>query len=625
MPSYAYVTLLLNSGYLPGTLALGKSLKNTGSTVPIVLLYSKNAVKPEIVRLLHDSGLFERFINIDDDLIETRNRYELDNLLHRSELDTTLTKLNCWRMTDYDKLVYLDSDTIVIRNIDDLFTRDVTETQIFAAPDCGWPDCFNSGVFLLKPNLHTFEDISKFAENVDSFDGSDQGLLNEFFHLSGPSQYSWNRIPFTYNCTLSSNYEYAPAMVRFHNDIHVLHFIGSLKPWNDRFTSGKQSSFALDFFSNGDKNTIHDLWWNVFDSLQIAGNKPRDLLVMSGNLQPDRLEIIHRPIIMDIVEEEPQAVVDEDEGPASIDQVLDSTEVKFPMFYYKKSVHHEPLVDQSSKGEAWRMKEPRFHFPESETEIEAPREETPDLAPAENKEEPPKEKEHVRKGSYIEDYVKENPIFPWEKSQTEPKVSRVFYNSPEYSPLTYSISFYRDHKVVKSPAAADIEDEDGGEIPIGKSNNGEHKTTERLIGFDDGDALEHYIEEVEKLPEYEDESSDTLNETLEETEKDVVKHEDSGKGNTEKEDVKKDDDGKEEDDDQTLANSDKYENDVAADPSLAKVENDIEDEDRLTKLKEDNLEAGKLADSAELNEEETTVNEVVDTLASNIDKTLSLK
>ena len=610
MSSYAYVTLLLNTGYLPGTLTLAQSLRNTGSIIPIVLLYSEKTVKPEIVRLLDESGLFERLVNIDDDLFETRNRYELDNLLQRSELDKTLTKLNCWRFTDYDKLVYLDSDTAVIRNIDDLFENDVSETQIFAAPDCGWPDCFNSGVFLLKPSLHTFQELSAFAKNMDSFDGSDQGLLNEFFHLTGPSQYSWSRIPFTYNCTLSSNYEYAPAMVRFQNDIHVLHFIGSLKPWNERFISGKQNLFALDFFSDGDKKTIYDLWWNIFDSLHIAGNNPKELLVLSENLQPDRVEIIHRPIIKVDVEKEPEPLVDE--GPATIDQILDSNEVKFPMYYYKKSDHHENLVDESSKGEAWRMKEPKFHFPEAETEINEvfEKEEKHDVPLPKVQEEVSKETEHKRKDSYVEDYVKHNPIFPWEKNNSEPKISRVFYNSPEYNPLAYNISLYGNHKIVKSPAAADVEDEEHSEVPTVKSKNGKHKQAGSLIGFDDGDALEHYIQEVEKIPEYEDDSSDTLNDSLEETKKDSKRKEEA-----EEEDVE----------DATLANTEKYENDVAADPSLAKVEDDIEDEDRLTKLKEDTLEAATLKDSVELNEEDTAVNKVVDTLVSKIDKTLTLK
>lgn len=41
----------------------------------------------------------------------------------------------------------------VLRNCDELFDRD----EFSAAPDAGWPDCFNSGVFVFKPSIDTFQ------------------------------------------------------------------------------------------------------------------------------------------------------------------------------------------------------------------------------------------------------------------------------------------------------------------------------------------------------------------------------------------------------------------------------------------------------------------------------------
>jgi hypothetical protein len=40
-----------------------------------------------------------------------------------------------------------------LRNCDELFDRD----EFSAAPDAGWPDCFNSGVFVFKPSIETFK------------------------------------------------------------------------------------------------------------------------------------------------------------------------------------------------------------------------------------------------------------------------------------------------------------------------------------------------------------------------------------------------------------------------------------------------------------------------------------
>jgi len=62
----------------------------------------------------------------------------------------------------------LDSDIVVLKNIDDLFERE----EFSAAPDAGWPDCFNSGVFVYRPSKETFTKLVQFASQQNaSFDG----------------------------------------------------------------------------------------------------------------------------------------------------------------------------------------------------------------------------------------------------------------------------------------------------------------------------------------------------------------------------------------------------------------------------------------------------------------------
>ena len=88
-------------------------------------------------------------------------------LLKRPELGITFTKLHCWRLEQFTKCVFLDADCLVLKNVDDLFDRD----EFSAAADVGWPDCFNSGVFVFKPSLQTYSKILNFALEVGSFDG----------------------------------------------------------------------------------------------------------------------------------------------------------------------------------------------------------------------------------------------------------------------------------------------------------------------------------------------------------------------------------------------------------------------------------------------------------------------
>ncbi len=56
---------------------------------------------------------------------------------------------------------------MVLQNVDELFERE----ELSAAPDIGWPDCFNSGVFVFEPSLQTFSNLIDLARQRGSFDG----------------------------------------------------------------------------------------------------------------------------------------------------------------------------------------------------------------------------------------------------------------------------------------------------------------------------------------------------------------------------------------------------------------------------------------------------------------------
>lgn len=94
----------------------------------------------------------------------------------------------------------------VLQNSDELFDRE----ELSAAPDVGWPDCFNSGVFVFKPSLDTFNKLIEFATTQGSFDGGDQGLLNSFFSDWAHKDIS-KHLPFIYNTCSTATYSYLPA------------------------------------------------------------------------------------------------------------------------------------------------------------------------------------------------------------------------------------------------------------------------------------------------------------------------------------------------------------------------------------------------------------------------------
>ena len=167
--------------------------------------------------------------------------------MNRPDLASTFTKIALWRQVQFSHIVYLDADIVILRAPDELFNLSHT---FAAVPDVGWPDCFNSGVLSLKPNLGDYYALLALAQRGISFDGADQGLLNTHFR-------DWERLSFTYNCTPSANYQYVPAYRHFQSSIKTLHYIGSEKPWT---VGSRQVSGA-----GGVHEELVGRWWAVYD------------------------------------------------------------------------------------------------------------------------------------------------------------------------------------------------------------------------------------------------------------------------------------------------------------------------------------------------------------------------
>uniref|UniRef100_A0A8C3VWX9 glycogenin glucosyltransferase n=1 Tax=Catagonus wagneri TaxID=51154 RepID=A0A8C3VWX9_9CETA len=250
----AFVTLATNDVYCQGALVLGQCLRNHRATRRLVVL-----VTPQVSSLLRVI-----LARVYDEVLEVKLLDSADYVrlafLKRPELGVTLTKLHCWTLTRYRKCVFLDADTLVLANIDELFER----TELSAAPDPGWPDCFNSGVFVFQPSLQTHGLLLQHAADHGSFDGADQGLLNSFFS-------SWStadihkHLPFIYNLSSGTAYTYSPAFRQFGSRAKVVHFLGSRKPWTYKYNpqtgsvcgdgSGSVSEHQASFLS---------LWWKTY-------------------------------------------------------------------------------------------------------------------------------------------------------------------------------------------------------------------------------------------------------------------------------------------------------------------------------------------------------------------------
>ncbi|XP_047532614.1 glycogenin-1-like isoform X4 [Vanessa atalanta] len=248
MSNQAWVTLATNDSYGLGALVLAHSLRRVGSAYPAVVLITPSVTEAMRERL---RAVFAEVVVVN--VLDSQDATHLA-LLQRPELGITFTKIHCWNLTQYEKAVFLDADTLVVQNCDELFERE----ELSAAPDVGWPDCFNSGVFVFKPSAETFSNLITFASERGSFDGGDQGLLNSYFSDWAHGDIK-KHLPFLYNVTSAAFYSYLPALKHFGQNLKIIHFIGAVKPWLQQFNWASRSVEAPEHLRD-----FLQLWWDLF-------------------------------------------------------------------------------------------------------------------------------------------------------------------------------------------------------------------------------------------------------------------------------------------------------------------------------------------------------------------------
>ena len=232
----AYVTVLHSSqAYVCGAIVLAHSIRRSGSNRDLVLLHDRTISNDKLTALA-GAGWKLRIID------RIRNPHGEKN----SYNEYNYSKLRIWELTDYDKVVFLDADALVLRNIDYLFRW----PEMSAAGNDGF--LFNSGVMVVEPSNATFSSLMSLRGEIVSYNGGDQGFLNEAFVW-------WHRLPRKVN-TLKV---YLQAMTW--QKVDVVHFLGQ-KPWfcyRDHDCNGdvKESRIYA-------SEEAHRVWWSLHDGVE---------------------------------------------------------------------------------------------------------------------------------------------------------------------------------------------------------------------------------------------------------------------------------------------------------------------------------------------------------------------
>lgn len=245
---FAYFTLI-SKEWFQGGVALVKSLRKV-SKYPIEVLMLDD-ISEENANQLRSLGAKCTYVDKIGCKISRPQKWHIIPEFYQN----CFAKLHIWN-NDYQKVIYLDADMIVLKNIDHLFyleadfaavrgTATIIDTVMKTSHSFITDESFNSGLLVITPDPFVFEDLTIKKDIIHTEEGLDQGFLNEYFKSK------WYRLPQIYNATRRLSLVLPDYWNEIFNDICVLHYTLE-KPWHGEAVKGCEK--------------IEKIWWDYFIS-----------------------------------------------------------------------------------------------------------------------------------------------------------------------------------------------------------------------------------------------------------------------------------------------------------------------------------------------------------------------
>ncbi|KAI9784637.1 MAG: hypothetical protein M1839_001859 [Geoglossum umbratile] len=295
-----WTTLITNTKYMPGLLTLDYSLKVSGSKYPLVALYT-DTLEPEGHAALDARGIPKK-----------RVKYLLPSVHKDFSNDTRFydcwSKLTPFSLVEYERVVQLDSDMLVLRNMDELMEMELDPPslqgegdRVFAAShacvcnplekphyprdwipaNCAFTSqhansgpaqtigalpsaglgIINGGLQVVNPSTAVYNLILAQLSNpstVSDYEFADQSLLSDLF------KNRWVALPYIYNALKTLRWLGVHSDIWVDGNVKNIHYILSPKPWDEKRGEKREDP----------RDESHDWWWEVNDR-RLADEKER--------------------------------------------------------------------------------------------------------------------------------------------------------------------------------------------------------------------------------------------------------------------------------------------------------------------------------------------------------------
>lgn len=269
-----YLTALTNERYIPGVMALARSLREVEARYPLAIMIPEEK-EAELTKALQDYGVLKlpNVFVLPKPNVPTRKTNEQEKVVEEkySYWRDSFFKLQAVGCVEYEKIILLDCDQMTVKNIDHLFAcAPLTSTTCGRCVHEDWRG-LSAGLLVIEPSREMQEKVLSFILPAIEFKAS-KGLQagdQDVFHLAFPE---WRDrpdlyIPETYNICWGWISDLCKKENCKPSDFYMIHFPGKEKPWDcGRFFYLRQFASLL---KNGktDKILYKTFIWRKYRNL----------------------------------------------------------------------------------------------------------------------------------------------------------------------------------------------------------------------------------------------------------------------------------------------------------------------------------------------------------------------
>ncbi|KAL4260145.1 Nucleotide-diphospho-sugar transferase [Pleurotus pulmonarius] len=213
----AVVSTLYSNNYAVATAVLAHSVRSVKSTARLILLYIDGQVSEEALCISRTAGW--------ELLAVPRIAPPHAGKGVRRHFIDQYTKLHIWSLDKMgvERLVYLDADTLVRRNFDELFHLPF---DFAAVPDVygpgdvrGFSLTFNAGVLAIRPSSTVLQDMKAKTETARyPAVQAEQSFLNLYFCAKAA------RLPYIYNALIAIKRRNPVVWKELKEDLSIVHY-----------------------------------------------------------------------------------------------------------------------------------------------------------------------------------------------------------------------------------------------------------------------------------------------------------------------------------------------------------------------------------------------------------------